>query len=110
MSASFSRAAALAVLLAATALVPGCIVQEPPRGEIIATAPPPPPRVEVVPEPVRPREVVVWEPGRWHWNGREYVWVAGHYIERPHRDAVYVAGHWDEHPDGRWAWVPPHWR
>src|SRR5882724_392175 len=104
-----SRAAALALLLALAVGATGCIVREP-RGEIIATQAPPPPRVEVVPAPPRPREVVEWEPGRWQWEGREYRWIPGHYIERPRREAVYVPGHWDERPNGRWVWIGPHWR
>jgi WXXGXW repeat (2 copies) len=44
-------------------------------------------RVEVVPPP--PRETVVWEPGRWHWDGRRYVWIGGHYVERV------VGRHWE---------------
>jgi hypothetical protein len=44
-------------------------------------------RVEVVPPP--PRKTVVWEPGRWHWGGRRYVWIGGHYVERV------VGRHWE---------------
>lgn len=27
-----------------------------------------------------PREGYIWSPGRWEWNGRRHVWVAGHWI------------------------------
>jgi hypothetical protein len=67
--------------------------------------PPPPPRVEAAPPP--PRETLVWEPGRWHWDGRGYVWVNGHYVERQ------VGRHWEPGKrrwDGHnWEWVGGHW-
>ena len=102
-----TRAGAVAVLLALAFGASGCIVREP-RGEIVAMRAPPPPRVEVVPAP--PRDAVEWEPGHWHWDGREYRWMPGCYVDRPGRAAVYVPGHWDERPNGRWVWVEVHWR
>jgi hypothetical protein len=111
MSGHLTRAAAFALLVALAGVASGCVVREEPvRAEVIAPRAPPPVRVEVVPEPTRPREVVQWEPGRWHWNGGEYVWVPGHYVERPRPEAVYVPGHWDERPNGRWVWIPAGWR
>ena len=74
--------------------------------EVIAPRPPPPPRVEVI--PARPGEVYVWHPGYWHWNGRDFVWIAGRYVERPHRRAQWVAEHWEPR-GGRWVLVPGHW-
>jgi hypothetical protein len=89
-------------LLATLALM-GCVVEQ--------TAPPnpypvlPPPRVETVPRPPGPN--VVWEPGQWHWNGRDYVWLPGHYVERaPGRH--WEPGHWVL--EGRnWVWLPGRW-
>jgi len=106
----------------ATFALAGCVVDSgsspypPPsasRIEIVPSPnpypPPPAPRVEVVPP--SPRETMVWEPGRWHcrwhWDGRGYVWIGGHYVERV------VGRHWEA---GRWtwngsswAWVGGHW-
>ncbi len=112
MHVRFSRAGAIAIALAVALGASGCVVHEERPGvvEVVAPKPPPPPRVEVIPEPPRAREYVEWEPGHWHWDGREYRWIEGHYIERPHRQAVYVAGHWDERPNGTWVWVGPRWR
>jgi hypothetical protein len=70
---------------------------------------PPPPRVEVVPPPPAPIEREVWVPGHWRWNGRDYVWDSGHYIERPSVRAEYESGHWVQTAGG-WTWVPGHWR
>jgi hypothetical protein len=107
----FPRAGALAIALTIALGASGCVVQPARPGvEVVATQPPPPPRVEVIPAPPRAREYIEWEPGHWHWDGREYRWVEGHYVERPHREAVYVPGHWDERPNGTWVWVGPRWR
>jgi len=108
-----SRAAAFAVTLALTPVLAGCVVEQPrPTAEVEVVAPrePPPLRAEVPPPPPRAPELVEWRPGRWHWDGREYVWVAGEWIERPHREARWVPGHWNHRPDGFWVWVPGHWR
>lgn len=36
----------------------------------------------IVYEPA-PREMRVWQEGRWDWNGYRYVWVPGHYVSVP---------------------------
>ena len=100
-----------AAMLAATAgcttvVRPGPAYGEAAPVEVMAPRSPPPPRVEVV--PTAPGEVYVWRPGYWHWNGRDFVWIAGHYIERPHRRAAWVADHWEPRA-GHWVLVPGHW-
>ena len=45
----------------------------------------------------------------WRWDGNGYVWVAGHYIERPTAQAVWEPGHWVDHGGG-WVWDEGHWR
>jgi YXWGXW repeat-containing protein len=77
----------------------------------VATTPPPPPRSDYYnppPPPERPA-AMVWDPGRWQWDGRTYVWVEGHYIERPYRGAIWVPGRW-EHRRGQWVWFEGRWR
>jgi hypothetical protein len=64
-------------------------------------------REEVI--PVAPNERVVWDPGRWSWDGRGYTWVAGRYVDRPYAQAVWEPGHWVDHGDG-WVWDEGHWR
>ena len=102
------------VALPLLSLSAGCVVEEPRRGpvvEIVAPKPPPPVRYEVAP-PLPPErvETVVWDPGHWHWNGRDWEWIPGHYVERPHREARWEPGHWAERPNGSWVWVEGHWR
>jgi hypothetical protein len=68
---------------------------------------PPPPRAEFQPPP--PNERAVWDPGHWNWNGREYAWVGGHYIERPNVAMRWEPGHWVQQGGG-WTWVEGSWR
>jgi hypothetical protein len=71
-------------------------------------APIPPPRPETVPPP--PGSRYVWEPGHWQWNGRQYVWISGRYIQRPPHHRRWQEGGWVWSPrEGRWIWRPAHW-
>jgi hypothetical protein len=103
--------AGIALLLA----LAGCVVQPAPQPrpvvEVIAPRPPPPVRYEVAPPvPQQRAELVVWDPGHWRWDGHDWDWVPGHYVERPHREAHWEPGHWAERPNGAWLWVEGHWR
>lgn len=70
---------------------------------------PPPPALyrEMVPHPPGPH--YAWQPGHWHWNGFQYVWVRGHYIRAMPHPRHWVHGHWAVGPRGTY-WVPGHWR
>lgn len=70
------------------------------------TFPPPAPQPEY--PPPAPSPTYVWQPGHWWWNGVQYVWAAGNYVERLSASASYVAGHWEQRPTG-WVWVEDHW-
>lgn len=72
-----------------------------------ATTPPPPPQAEMVPAPTSER--MSWDRGHWRWDGYRYVWVPGHYVERPYAQSVWVPGHWVQRPEG-WVWEEGHWR
>jgi hypothetical protein len=96
------RALALAFLTLAT--IGPAIAQPPPP----SYAPVPPPRYEAVPPP--PGARYVWEPGHWHWNGVQYVWIPGRYVIREARYHHWVEGRWVWAPQaGRWVWRPAHW-
>jgi hypothetical protein len=96
-----------AALIAAGVLA-GCAAPEPrPPAHVVVTIPaPPPPRAEYQPPP--PTERAVWDPGHWNWNGRDYVWVGGRYIERPNVAMRWEPGHWIQQ-GGTWAWVDGSW-
>lgn len=66
---------------------------------------PPPPRFER-PPPMRSGQV--WVPGRWQWNGRDYVWLGGRW-QAARRDYTYAPGQWVQ-ADGGWRWRDGDWR
>jgi hypothetical protein len=50
----------------------------------------------------------VWEPSRWSWDGVQYFWNPGKYVERPTVTATYVPGHWERYTNG-WVWYDGRW-
>jgi hypothetical protein len=95
-----------AALIAASTLA-GCVVEQPRPAERVVVRPaPPPPRAEMQPPP--PSERAVWDPGHWNWNGRDYAWVSGHYIERPNVAMRWEPGHWAQER-GNWVWAEGGW-
>jgi hypothetical protein len=91
-------------LLAALGLLP---LAAPARAQPPPWAAMPPPRQEVV--PAKPGQNLVWQPGHWRWDGRDYVWIGGRWIEPAGRGRRWVPGHWQQFR-GQWVWVEPHWR
>lgn len=94
------------------ALVVGLIstgaVQAQPPPPPFPYQPVPPPRREPIPPP--PGGRFVWEPGHWHWNGRQYIWITGRYVETRPRQPRWVEGQWIWGPRAqRWFWRPAHW-
>ena len=93
--------------LAALALLCGAVWWRPAMAQIsaeIVIGSPPPHYVEP-PPPVR--YGYVWAPGYWFWDGRQYVWYAGHWeVERPAE--IFVGAGWIQGPGG-WRFVPGHW-
>ncbi len=79
------------------------------QAEVYVPIEPPAPRVEVI--PVLPRERVereFWQPGHWRWDGRQHVWVEGHYVARPRPAATWIPGRWERRPGG-WLFIEGHW-
>ena len=60
-----------------------CVTQPegPPTRSMVVGSPPPAPLAETLPP--RPSPSSAWIAGYWHWNGIDYVWVPGHWIEPP---------------------------
>jgi len=67
---------------------------------------PPPLQVETPPAP--PTPLAMWQPGHWSWNGSQYGWTPGHYVERPAPTANWLPGYWQQGAGG-WTWVDGHW-
>jgi hypothetical protein len=95
LASALGAAAALGVMLPAAA-----------QGYVYVQTAPPAPIYETVPS--APGPGYYWEPGYWTWNGYRYVWVHGHYGERPYSGAVWHPGHWVQGSQG-WYWRPGHW-
>jgi len=78
---------------------------------VIAPTAPPPMRVETVPPP--PSEearTMYWRPGRWMWDGTNWAWAAGQYVERPAPQANWEPGRWEQRPNGGYVWVDGRWQ
>jgi hypothetical protein len=99
---------ALALGLACSVVLPGCIVT-PNQGHYYAggvvLVAPPAPRIEVV--GVAPSPGYVWVGGYWNWVGGRHEWVGGHWV------AGRAGHHWVPHTwvregDG-WRARPGHW-
>ena len=75
--------------------------------EIIpAPHPPPPTRAEILPPAPSPQ--ALWRFGHWSWNGKQFVWNPGHYVERPSPEASWIPGYWEQRPEG-WIRVDDQW-
>jgi hypothetical protein len=68
------------------------------EAQVVVRVAPPPPRSERVPGA---RRGMVWVPGNWDWNGRRYVWRAGHF-ERARSGHRWREDRWVERNGG---WV-----
>jgi hypothetical protein len=54
-------------------------------------APPPLPEYD---QPPIPADGDVWTPGYWSWNGYEYFWVPGTWVEPPQVGLLWTPGYW----------------
>jgi hypothetical protein len=78
---------------------------------IVVPVGPPALRYEPVPPPPRGYrpERVAWQPGYWRWDGHDYGWVPGHYVEIPRHRHRWEGGRWEHRPGG-WVWMDGRWR
>ncbi len=88
MSSSSISVGRVALILAVAGVLAGCVIHERERPVVTSTKEviyvtqdPPATRSELVPPP--PSSASVWQKGYWRWNGTQYDWVAGQYVERP---------------------------
>jgi hypothetical protein len=72
------------------------------------TVPLPPPAAQSEIPPPAPLPSYVWELGHWSWNGVQYIWEPGKYVERPTVSATFVPGYWEPQGNG-WVWVEGRW-
>jgi YXWGXW repeat-containing protein len=75
-------------------------MREPPSPPI------PPLRME---EPgIAPSTTSAWIPSHWEWNGHQWAWIPGEWMEPPYTGAVWVPSHWGWNGH-EWLWIPVHW-
>lgn len=51
----------------------------------------------------------IWRKGYWDYDGKEFVWVPGHFIYRPDPTASWTSDRWEKRSFG-WAFVPGFWQ
>lgn len=83
-------------------LLAGCAAAYP-------THPPVPPiRAEQVPTPPPSQAVLIWQPGHFDWNGVEYVWIPGEWVDRAGHGTLWQDGYWQQSAQTS-QWIPAHW-
>jgi hypothetical protein len=76
--------------------------------EVIAPRAPPPPMYEPMPPMPGRSDAMVWMPGYWRCDGRDYVWMSGAYADRPRREAYWIPARWEQRGTS-WVYVEGHW-
>ncbi len=49
-----------------------------------------------------------WVPGDYYWDGNDWQWSDGYWVDNPWSDVLWIPGHWSD----RWwgyTWVPGYW-
>ena len=82
----------------------------PAQAVVYVQKPPPAEIVEVVPAPPGPANVWVWQKGHWRWDGYNYHWFPGHWVQRPPNVTVWVAPHWEARGGNGFVFVEGTWR
>jgi hypothetical protein len=114
-TASLTPAAAQSVQVITPAPVqPQVIMAAPMPSEsavVIAPSAPPPPRVESIPPPPGVEsQAMFWRPGHWMWEGANWEWSPGQYVQRPQPQATWEPGHWAQQPSGGYVWIDGRWQ
>lgn len=76
-------------------------------GDVIPP-PVPPIRTEVIPLPPVSSVVVIWKPGHFEWNGSDYTWTPGEWVDRAGHGTTWQDGYW-EGAGAAAVWIPGHW-
>jgi hypothetical protein len=49
-----------------------------------------------------------WVPGDYYWDGNDWQWAGGYWLDQPWTEAIWIPGHWSDRFWG-WTWVPGYW-
>ncbi len=71
--------------------------------------PPLPPSTPSEERGIPPSATSVWIPSHWEWNGHEWVWVHGEWMEPPNAGAIWEPSHWGWNGH-EWVWISGHWK
>ncbi|GEM_PF-1233227 len=58
---------------------------------------------------IPPSTTSAWIPSHWEWNGHQWTWVHGEWMEPPNTGAVWEPSHWGWNGHD-WVWIAGHWR
>jgi hypothetical protein len=67
-----------------------------------------PPVLPVYEQPPLPEPGYLWSPGYWAWDGSDYYWVPGTWVEPPSAGLLWTPGYWGWN-DGVYAWNEGYW-
>ncbi len=67
-----------------------------------------PPAIPVYDQPPCPEDGDIWTPGYWAWDGNQYYWVDGSWVEPPYVEALWTPGWWGW-GTGAYFWHPGYW-
>jgi hypothetical protein len=79
----------------------------PAMSEVVVRVGPPRPLVEA--RVASPGPGYIWTNGYHRWDGAQYVWTPGAWVQPPHPHAHWVAHKWVRR-NGGWVLVEGHWR
>jgi hypothetical protein len=71
---------------------------------------PPQEIVEVQPQPPGPGERWAWQKGHWRWDGRDYHWFPGRWVERPVYAREWAPPRWEARGGNGYVFIEGSWR
>ncbi len=71
---------------------------------------PPVPQIpaEQVSAPPPSSAVLIWQPGHFDWNGIDYAWIPGKWVDRAGHGTLWQDGYWQQSGQTS-VWIPAHW-
>jgi hypothetical protein len=67
-----------------------------------------PPVLPVYVQPPLPEPGYIWSPGYWAWDGNDYYWVPGTWVEPPVSGVLWTPGYWGWQ-NGLYVWNAGYW-
>jgi WXXGXW repeat (2 copies) len=67
-----------------------------------------PPVLPVYVQPALPAPGYIWSPGYWAWDGSDYYWVPGTWVEPPVSGVLWTPGYWGWN-EGLYVWNAGYW-